>query len=96
MGGVKLDEDDDGNIKVLQFLVNMIHGPRKDLTFAAAEQHKSKLSDVFAVAAPRAVKRKVSDEEYDLWGNLLPLYLSCMIVKCTQMGQRHEVFNAIQ
>jgi hypothetical protein len=67
MGGVRLEEDKDGNIiNVLKFLFNIIHGPRKDLTFAAAKRHKSKLSDVFAVAAPRAVKRKVSDEEYDL------------------------------
>ena len=83
MGDVRLEEDKDGNIiNVLKFLVNIIHGPREDLTFAAAKQHKSKLSDVFAVAAPRAVKRMVSDEEYDLRGNMLPLYLSCMIVKC--------------
>jgi hypothetical protein len=67
MGGVRLEEDKDGNIiNVLTFSLNIIHGPRKDLTFAAAKRHKSKLSDVFAVAAPRAVKRKVSDEEYDL------------------------------
>ena len=55
MGGVRLEEDKDGNIiNVLKFLFNIIHGPRKDLTFAAAKRHKSKLSDVFAVAAPRA------------------------------------------
>ena len=53
-GGVRLDEDEDGNIiNVLKFSLNIIHGPHKDLTFAAAKRHKSKLSDVFAVAAPR-------------------------------------------
>ena len=57
MGGVKLDEDKDGNIiNVLDFSINIIHGPRKDLTFAAAKRHKFKHSDVFAVSAPRAVK----------------------------------------
>jgi len=43
MGGVKLDKDEDGNINVLKFSLNIIHGPRKDLTFAADQRHKSKL-----------------------------------------------------
>ena len=44
MGGVKLDKDEDGNINVLKFSLNIIHGPRKNLTFAADQQrHKSKL-----------------------------------------------------
>ena len=48
MGGVKLDVDKDGNIiNVLDFSLNIIHGPRKDLTFAAAKRHKFKHSDFF-------------------------------------------------
>ena len=38
-GGVKLIKDEDGNINVLKLSLNIIHGARKNLTFAAAERH---------------------------------------------------------
>ncbi len=42
MGGVRLEKDKDGNIiNVIKFSFNIIHGPRNDLTFAAAKRHKS-------------------------------------------------------